>query len=131
MENEKVCINLAAVEIGKIDVLVAKGLFTSRTDLIRSGIRRILDENGAAVDQVALGAFALGMIVIPRFVLEEAKRERKHLTYKVIGILTIDDDVSPDLAAETIHDVRIFGSIRGPQAVLTRLGPRIKRGLSA
>lgn len=39
METEKVCVNLPAAELGKIDVLVAEGLFASRTDLIRAGVR--------------------------------------------------------------------------------------------
>jgi hypothetical protein len=31
METEKVCVNLSAAELGAIDVLVAQGLFTSRS----------------------------------------------------------------------------------------------------
>lgn len=36
METEKVCVNLSAAELGTIDVLVAQGLYTSRSDLIRA-----------------------------------------------------------------------------------------------
>ena len=43
METEKVCVNLPAAELGKIDVLVAEGLYASRTDVIRSGIRSVLE----------------------------------------------------------------------------------------
>ncbi len=130
LDNEKVCINVAPVELGKIDVLVAQGLFTSRTDLIRSGIKQVLEEHGQVVDRIALGAAGIGLMQITRKQLEHATRDHEKLTMKVIGILTIDDDVTPDLADEAIHDIRIFGTIRGPKAVLTRLGSRIHHGLS-
>lgn len=130
MDNEKVCVNLAPVELGKIDVLVAQGLFTSRTDLIRAGIRGVLEEHGQVVERVSLGAAGIGMMSITRKQLENARRDGEKLTMKVIGILVIESDVSPDLADEAIHDIRIFGTIRGPKAVLTRLGSRIKHGLA-
>jgi Arc/MetJ-type ribon-helix-helix transcriptional regulator len=128
MENEKVCVNLAPAELGKIDVLVAQGLFTSRTDLIREGIRQVLAEHATTVEKVALGAAGIGVLAVTRKQLEEARRDRERLTMKVIGMLVIESDVTPDLADQTIHDIRIFGSVRGPKPVLTRLGNRIKRG---
>jgi Arc/MetJ-type ribon-helix-helix transcriptional regulator len=130
VDNEKVCVNLAPVELGKIDVLVSQGLFTSRTDLIRAGIRQVLEEHGQVVERVALGAAGIGVMSISRKQLEHAKRDHEKLTMKVIGILTIDSDVTPELADQTIHDIRIFGTIRGPKAVLTRLGDRIHHGLA-
>lgn len=130
MDNEKVCVNLAPVELGKIDVLVAQGLFTSRTDLIRAGIRHVLEEHAPAVEKVALGAAGIGVLVVSRKDLEDAKRDGEKLSMKVIGILSIDSDVTPDLADETIHDIRIFGTIRGPKAVITRLGKRVKHGIA-
>jgi Arc/MetJ-type ribon-helix-helix transcriptional regulator len=130
MDNEKVCVNLAPAELGKIDVLVAQGLFTSRTDLIRAGIREVIAAHAPEVERVALGAAGIGLMIISRKDLEEARRKQRRLTMKVIGILSIDQDVSPDLADETIHDIRIFGTVRGPKAVLTRLGSRIKHGIT-
>jgi Arc/MetJ-type ribon-helix-helix transcriptional regulator len=130
VENEKVCVNLAPAELGKIDVLVAQGLFTSRTDLIRAGIRHVLEDNAATVERVALGAAGIGVLQVTRKQLEQARRDRERLTMKVIGMLSIDSDVTPDLADETIHDIRIFGTVRGPKPVLTRLGKRIKHGLA-
>ena len=129
MENEKVSVNLAPAELGKIDVLVSQGLFTSRTDVIRAGIRRILEEHDAAVQRVALGSAVIGMAVYGRKQLEKAKTENKRLTMIVIGVFVFDDDVTPELAEATIHEIRIFGSVRGPKAVLARIAPRIKHGM--
>lgn len=128
MDTEKVCVNLAAVELGKIDVLVSQGLFTSRTDLIRAGIRKVLEENGEAVQRVALGAAGLGIMAITRKQLEQARKAGEKLDMKVIGILVIDPDVTPELADTTIHEIRIFGTLRGPKAVLARIGDRVKHG---
>ena len=131
MENEKVCVNLAPAELGKIDVLVAQGLFTSRTDLIREGIRRVLAEHAPTVEKVALGSAGIGVLAITRKDLEQARRKGERLTMKVIGMLVIEKDVTPELADATIHDIRIFGTVRGPKPVLTRIGSRIKHGLAS
>jgi hypothetical protein len=43
--------------------------------------------------------------------------------------LSIAKDVDPDLAEAAIGEIRVFGTVRAPKAVLARLGPRIKHGL--
>ena len=42
-ETEKITINMNVVDLGKIDLLVARGFFASRTDFIRAGIRDLLN----------------------------------------------------------------------------------------
>ena len=128
METEKVCINLPAAELGKIDVLVAEGLFASRTDLIRSGIRSILDVHDDAVRRVARTEARIGYQLLMRSELEAARNSRQKLTLFVVGVLRIQGSVTPDLADATIDRIRIFGTVRGPAEVLTRLEDRIIRG---
>jgi len=38
-ETEKITINMSVVDLGKIDLLVQEGLFSNRTDFIRTAIR--------------------------------------------------------------------------------------------
>jgi Arc/MetJ-type ribon-helix-helix transcriptional regulator len=128
METEKVCINLAAAELGKIDVLVAQGLFASRTDLIREGIRALLRENEDAVRDVE-GTFPrIGYQLVTRGELEGAKAANRRLQITAVGVLRFAPGITPDLADETIEQVRVFGSIRGPKAVLERLASRTTKG---
>ena len=128
MDLEKVCVNLLAAELGKIDVLVAQGLYSSRTDLIRSGIRQVIDDNSEAVERVATGSTGIGYILMTRTELLGAKRSGKKLHYFVVGVLRIEKSITPDLAEEAIERVQIFGSVKGPQPVIDRLGDKIVRG---
>lgn len=128
METEKVCINLAAAELGKIDVLVAEGLFASRTDLIRAGIRSVIDSHDDAVRRVALPDARIGYQLVTRAELEVAKNTRRKLVIFVVGVLRFQASITPDLADEAIGKIRIFGALRGPDDVLKRIDDRVVRG---
>ena len=128
METEKVCVNLAAAELGKIDVLVAEGLFASRTDLIRAGIRTVLESNPQPVDRAVGTGARIGFQLLSRSELEEARRSGVRLNIFVVGVLRIQSSVDPALAEATIARIRIFGSVRGPEDVLKHIDDRIVRG---
>lgn len=129
MDNEKVCVNLPPAELGKIDVLVAQGLYASRTDVIRSGIRSVLEANAPAVERVMRDQTGVGVFVIDRKSLEATKRSGKRIQVSVVGMVVIKNDVSPALADDAIESVRIFGSLRGPKAVLERIAHKVARGM--
>ena len=128
MDTEKVCVNLPAAELGKIDVLVAQGLYSSRTDLIRAGIRKTLDDNHEAVHTVIKGGARIGYQILSRAELEMAKRSGTKLTIFVMGVLRIQTDVTPELAGATVEQIQNFGAVKGPKAVLDRLGDKVVRG---
>lgn len=128
METEKVCVNLPAAELGKIDVLVAEGLFASRTDVIRSGIRSILQVHDDAVRRVARPDARIGYQLLMHSELEAARLARRRLNLFVVGVLRIQGSVTPELADAAIEKIRIFGAVRGPDDVLARLEDRIIRG---
>ena len=122
------CINLAAAELGKIDLLVAEGLFASRTDLIRAGIRSVIDTHDEAVRRVALPDARIGYQLVTRAELEVAKNTRRKLSIFVVGVLRFQNSITPDLADEAIDRIRIFGALRGPDDVLKRIDDRVIRG---
>ena len=128
METEKVCVNLPAAELGKIDVLVAEGLFASRTDLIRNGIRSILETHDEAVRRVARTEARIGYQLLMKSELENARSLRQPLSLFVVGVLRIQGSVTPELADAAVEKIRIFGTIRGPAAVLARIEDRVIRG---
>ena len=129
METEKVCVNLPAAELGKIDVLVAEGLVASRTDVLRSGIRLVLDNHDDAVQRrTGFPDARIGYQLLMRSELETARTAHKRLSMFVVGVLRIQGSVTPDLADATIERIRIFGAVRGPDEVLKRIEDRIIRG---
>ena len=127
VETEKVCVNLPAAELGKIDVLVAEGLYASRTDVIRSGIRLVLESHADTVTR-ALHSARVGYQLLSRAELELARRSGTKLSLFVVGVLRIPTNVTPDLADAAIERIRILGAVRGPDEVLRRIDDRIVRG---
>ena len=131
METEKVCVNLSAAELGEIDVLVAQGLYTSRSDLIRAGVRSVTELHEPALLRVRRHATCLGLMVLTRSHLEDVVRDGKRLKVFVVGILRIDSRVSADLADRAIEHVQVLGSIKASAEVLDRLEDRISRNLDS
>jgi Arc/MetJ-type ribon-helix-helix transcriptional regulator len=129
VETEKVCVNLSAAELGTIDVLVAQGLYTSRSDAIRAGVRAISEQHEPAFKKATEHATCLGLMLLRRQELEHTLREGKRLKIFVVGILRLADSITPDLADEAIEHIQVLGSIRASAAVLERLEDRITRNL--
>ena len=129
METEKVCVNLSAAELGTIDVLVAQGLYTSRSDAIRAGVRAITEQHEPAFKKATEHATCLGLMLLRRQELEHTLREGKRLKIFVVGILRLADSITPDHADEAIEHIQVLGSIRASAAVLERLEDRITRNL--
>lgn len=129
METEKVCVNLSGAELGALDVLVAQGLYTSRSDVIRAGIREVTERHAVALERVTKQATCIGVMALPRSYLEQVVRDGKRLRILVVGIFRLADDVTPELADEAIERIQVLGSVRAPQPVLDRLGDRVSRNL--
>ena len=50
-DTEKITINLSVVDLGQVDLLVEQGLYSSRSDLIRTAIRNQLSTHGDVVQR--------------------------------------------------------------------------------
>lgn len=122
-------LNLTPAELGQIDVLVAQGLYASRTDVIRNGIRRVIEANQATVDRVTLGSTGMGFIVATKSELEKARAKHERLRFFVIGVLKLENAITPELADAAIAQIHILGTLRGPAAVLKVLDDRVHRSL--
>lgn len=126
-ETEKITINMSVVDLGKIDLLVQEGLYSNRTDFIRTAIRNQIKSNEFELQQsVRRHSFGIGVFYFNRADLEAVKAEGKMLTITAVGLLQFSDDVSPELAAETIERIRIRGVFRAPEVVKQVLSDRIE-----
>ena len=125
-KTEKITINLGFVDLGQIDLLVQEGFYTNRTDFIRAAIRAQLEARTAAVDQtVARRTLVLGTQHYTRRELEEIRDAGQIVQIRVLGLATIAEDVSPELALATIASVEVLGAFRAGAAVRAALAPRI------
>jgi Arc/MetJ-type ribon-helix-helix transcriptional regulator len=124
-KTEKITINLGLVDLGQIDLLVTEGFYANRTDFIRTAIRRQLETRAAAVqDTVARRTLTLGTRYYGRRELEELRAAGRTVDIRVLGLASVADDVSPDLALATIASVEVLGAFRAPPAVKAALAPR-------
>jgi Arc/MetJ-type ribon-helix-helix transcriptional regulator len=125
-KSEKITINVGPVDLGQIDLLVDEGFYSNRTDFIRTAIRRQLESRSDAVkDTVARRALTLGTQHLSRRDLEELCDKGQTIEVRVLGLATIADDVTPELALATISSVEVLGAFRAPKAVRTALASRI------
>jgi Arc/MetJ-type ribon-helix-helix transcriptional regulator len=125
-KTEKITINLGFVDLGQIDLLVQEGFYTNRTDFIRAAIRAQLEARTAAVDQtVTRRTLVLGTQHYTCRQLEEIRDAGQMVQIRVLGLATIAEDVSPELALATIASVEVLGAFRASSAVRAALAPRI------
>lgn len=128
-ETEKVTINLPPVDLGKIDLLVEQGLFASRTDVIRSGIRQVLEEHdGVVKDAVSRRSVSVGVVGYGKSSLERMRKSGQRVRVGVVGVLFVSSDVTPDLADAVFESIWIRGALRAPREVVERLGAKVDRG---
>src|SRR5437879_505306 len=131
--DEKVTINLGPVDVGRIDFLVEEGFFQSRTDLIRSAVRQLLEahkgpiENAVTPDTTGSAAggssetTGLGIVMWDRATLEHIRARNQKASARVIGVMRLADDIDPDLADEVIDSIRVYGHVYAPPAARKRL----------
>jgi Arc/MetJ-type ribon-helix-helix transcriptional regulator len=125
-KTEKITINLGLVDLGQVDLLVQEGFYTNRTDFIRTAIRAQLATHAEAVHHtVARKTLVLGVQHYSRRDLEAVREAGQRLEIRVLGLASIAEDVSPDLAQATIASVEVLGALRASAPVKAALAGRI------
>jgi Arc/MetJ-type ribon-helix-helix transcriptional regulator len=126
-KTEKITINLGLVDLGQIDLLVQEGFYTNRTDFIRTAIRNQINTHGDVVKRmVARKTLVLGIEHYTRSDLEAVRKGGERLQISVLGLVSIAEDVSPELALETIDSIEVLGAFRASAAVKAALAGRIR-----
>ena len=125
-DSEKITINMSVVDLGKVDLLVEEGFYSNRTDFIRTSIRNQLDRHSDEVKQsVTRKTMAVGVVGYGRKALETRQAAGEKVSAWVVGSLTIEDDVSAELALETIESIKVYGVLKASDKVKNALGDRI------
>ncbi len=125
-ETEKITINVGYVDLGHIDLLAREGFYSNRTDFIRTAIRNQLATHADAAKQaIVRNTLELGLRQFSRDDLETVRAAGAKLSIKVLGLATIADDVTPELALATIESITVLGALQASKAVKAALGARI------
>jgi len=126
-DSEKITINLGFVDLGQVDLLVEDGFYSNRTDFIRTAIRNQLLTHGEALKQsVARREMVLGLQRYTRQDLEKVVKAGEQLHIHVLGLATIDDDVTPQLARQAIASIAVLGALRASPKVKAALADRTR-----
>lgn len=126
-ESEKITINLGFVDLGQVDLLVAEGFYGNRTDFIRTAIRNQLSIHSEAVKQVvARKLLVLGLQHFSADELRALQAAGQTLQIRVLGLATIAQDVTPELALATIDSLEVLGALQASPAVKTALASRMR-----
>ncbi len=125
-EAEKITINVGYVDLGHIDLLVREGFYSNRTDFIRTAIRNQLGAHADAVKQcIVRNTLDLGLRHYSREDLEAVKAAGRRLRIHVLGLASIAEDVTPELARETIESITVLGALQASKSVKAALQDRI------
>ena len=126
-DSEKITINVGFVDLGHIDLLVREGFYSNRTDFIRTAIRNQFVSHADAVKQsIVRHTLELGLRRVSRQELEASKAKGVRLQIQVVGLATIDDEVTPELARETIESITVLGALRASKEIKSALADRIR-----
>ena len=126
-DSEKITINLGFVDLGHIDLMVADGFYSNRTDFIRTAIRNQLERHADAVHRsVSRKSLDLGLRHYSRQVLEDARSAGERLDINVLGLASIAADVTPDLARSAIASVTVLGALHASPEIKSALADRMR-----
>ena len=126
-DTEKITINLGYVDLGHVDLMVQEGFYSNRTDFIRTAVRNQLERHADVVRQsTARKSLDLGLRNYTREDLEAVQQAGETLHINVLGLASISQDVTPELARATIASVSVLGALHASPAVKAALADRIR-----
>jgi Ribbon-Helix-Helix transcriptional regulator family len=109
------------------DVVENLPQFINRTDFIRTAIRNQLERHSDVVKQsTARKSLELGLRNYTREDLEAARRAGEMLHINVLGLASIAQDVTADLARAAIASVSVLGALHASPAVKAALADRTR-----
>ena len=108
-------------------MLVQEDFYSTRTDFTRTAIRTQLATHAEGVrGALARKTLVLGVQHYSRRDLEALRAAGQTVQIHVLGLASIADDVSPELALATIDAIEVLGALRASVAVKAALAGRIR-----
>lgn len=125
-DTEKITINISVVDLGRIDLLVEQGFYSTRTDFIRTAIRNHLVTHTQTIEEtVARRSYVIGALIYNHTDFEKYLKKSEQVDIRVVGMLYITNDVTPELAKATIKSIKVLGVFRASEEVKEALVDRI------
>lgn len=124
--DEKITVNVSAIDLGRIDLLVQEGFYANRTELIRAAIRQYLSGHADVVRTVSeQKTLVIGIQDYSAADLEAVLSRGAMLDIKALGLVRFAADVTPALALATISSISVLGALHASADVKKALATRI------
>lgn len=125
-DTEKITINTSVVDLGRVDLLVEQGFYSTRTDFIRTAIRNQLETHHTEIrETIARRAMVMGVLVYGQSDLEDFIEKNQQLDVRVLGLFALENDVTAEVAKKAIVSLKVFGVFKASKAVKDALADRI------
>ena len=125
MDTEKITFNMGIVELGKIDLLVEQGIFSDRSDFIRTAVRSQLSQYESDIREYIKPNIkeekskskslqhinTVGVVRLSKSELEYLRDSDGKVFIRVVGMLVVDNRVTPELFAQTVEGVKVYGAV--------------------
>lgn len=126
-DTEKITVNVGYIDLGHIDLMVAEGFYSNRTDFIRTAIRNQIERHSEVTKQsVARKSLDLGLRRYKSEDLEAARAAGQMLHIHVLGLAVIDTAVTPELARAAIASIEVLGALHATAEVKAALSDRMR-----
>jgi len=113
MSSEKVSFNISVVDLGKIEMLVDRGVYTNRTDFITKALVHELSKNEDVIQQFKKDYnWAIGIQVVSKKEIEQCIKDNKKMKIYTLGMLIIDKGVTLEEAIASIESITVFGKFK-------------------
>jgi Arc/MetJ-type ribon-helix-helix transcriptional regulator len=126
-DTEKITINISVVDLGRIDLLVEQGFYSTRTDFIRTATRNLLATHSQEIQEtVTRRTIVVGVLIFEEKDLRKYHQRNEMVDIRAMGLLVLANDVTPQLARETIASINVYGVFRASKEVKEALADRMK-----
>ena len=118
-ETEKLTINLGVVELAQIDVCVEQGIYSNRSDFVRTAVRKALESHSKTIKRQLTPLTpgkkgwekVIGIWKIEKSILEEWAVRNEKVSISIIGMLIISEDITVELFEKAVGKVVLRGKI--------------------
>ena len=117
-ETEKLTVNLGIVELAQIDVLVEQGIYSNRSDFIRTSVRNHLEVNRDRIENRLTPVsgkkswmWGIGIYSLTKKDIENLAAENGKLNISVIGMLVIDKNIDAKLFEDIAENIIVRGKL--------------------
>ena len=127
---EKITININTVDLGYIDVMVSEGYYATRTEFIKTAIKRQLEGHNRDLERLIERKgqghtwIIVGIGGLTESDLLKAKAAGQKLRITVVGLLVIPEDIPLELIEETVESINVYGVSRCSREIKVRYGLR-------